>query len=560
MTNPSEAYNVTLLLVRGLLNPSDVTGTPLCEHLPHLEASLYGKQALILAAAAEPQASARSIAGQLVTSLRTLKATSGSSSMNASSNTSSLHVSTISDGIEAALMGAPYQRFKAAIMACNIATAEGRREAFEAATAGDCVLPIRLIMAGEVTLARRDAALGILLSLRPFLPEWFTHAAVIDATGAIHPALTKWSITGADNQLTGFMDSFLKAEYVMDWYGSHKQPGLYHFLSAKQNGPLAALNEEDRYCIPSALRDLAKFGQSQFSALGYPSIPTAQPGGGPIGYSFATWFEYLAEVVEMATTLPSPVAKLDWIDDVHEQALASLSLMSKLVRAEIFATERLAERSLNALLPHDCAPATYLRTKVLEFVEDQAREARMRPFTARADASSSNLRADAYTIPLRSSRKKRKPELQLGKAGKAGARAETEGQTRLVKVPVWLSRNKLLLVSGVVWDVPALAAALNVSVDSKCWAVILSRQADAKRQALCPKHGAGSVHASITSAAHQLPDFDREKHKDYSRPPTPSERKRYDEACAKASRAAQARSPAKPASKGKPNFRRPAKA
>ncbi|KAL1508130.1 hypothetical protein AB1Y20_007718 [Prymnesium parvum] len=54
--------------------------------------------------------------------------------------------------------------------------------------------------------------------------------------------------------------------------------------------------------------------------------------------------------------------------------------MGRLARAEIYASEGLRDHKLGALLPFDCAPAEYFRTKLKEFDEDQAREARMRPF------------------------------------------------------------------------------------------------------------------------------------------------------------------------------------
>ena len=242
---------------------------------------------------------------------------------------------------------------------------------------------------------------------------------------------------------------------------AHDKPGLRHFLSAKQNGPILAPAVADHYCVPQTMRALGAFGQSLFAALGYPAVPPAAKPGATAGYSFQSWWEYLASVAEMAYTLPRKEAQLDWLDDIHEQAEAALLLMSKLVKAELFATESLRDRRLAALLPFDCPPACYLRTKVHEFKEDQAREARMRPFLDHG-RSATHMRNYAHEIPLRSARhRKRKGNPVSGVRGGGGREEECdidegtiggayEHRQRGVgaKRPYWLVPKVLLLVSG----------------------------------------------------------------------------------------------------------------
>ena len=112
----------------------------------------------------------------------------------------------------------------------------GHKKTFEAATKGDCILPIRILLFGEASLAKRDEALGSLLNLRPFLSEWLTFCAASDSAGQVPLPLEKWRLTGAGDQQTTFINSLLKLELdTLDWMGSETQPGLLHYLNYLQH-------------------------------------------------------------------------------------------------------------------------------------------------------------------------------------------------------------------------------------------------------------------------------------------------------------------------------------
>ncbi|KAL3919017.1 MAG: hypothetical protein SGPRY_005786 [Prymnesium sp.] len=246
------------------------------------------------------------------------------------------------EALEAALSGAAFVRFRQVMLSTDLLTAAGRRKVFEAATEGDCILPIRLLLSGEAGLAKKDSALGaLMLGLRPFLSEWFSRVAVLD-------------VIGACGRKTSFLDSFLKLDFhAMNWLGSHDLPGLYHFLSAKNNSLLASPHPADHFCVPLTVRALAEFGQSLFSGLGYPAQPRPGPGASAAGYSWKTWWEFIATVLEHAAHLGSREAQLNWLDEVHEQAEAALLLlMSRVVRAEIFASEGIRDHTLDFILPY----------------------------------------------------------------------------------------------------------------------------------------------------------------------------------------------------------------
>lgn len=289
----AEAYNLALMGVRGLLPRYDATNTPLRELVPLLEAALYSKQAVLAVAAAAPGATVASIMAELIGQTQALRGANNTAAAGGASSLvgASAPQGHASDAYEEALTGEAFIKFKTVMAAADLLSTSGRRTAFEAATEGDCVLPIRLLLAGETTLAKRDAALGALMSLRPFLSEWFTYVAVVDASGSVHPGLTKWCITGPSGKQTSFLDSFLKLDFhAMNWMGSHDTPGLLHFLSAKHHAPIAAPHPSDHYCVPMDLRALASFGQSLFSGIGYPADPSASTPGAEAGYSWSMWW------------------------------------------------------------------------------------------------------------------------------------------------------------------------------------------------------------------------------------------------------------------------------
>lgn len=512
------------MAVRALLPAYDAQGTPLAELVPPLELALFSRQPLLAAAAGEAGATAASIVTSLIRHVQSLRA-GASVAGPASGGGATGAASAPHDAIEEALTGSAFLTFKAAVSSADFLTAGGRQTAFEAATVGDCVLPIRVLALGEVGLSKRDPALGSLLTLRPFLPDWYTYCAAVeitaDGTGVIPQALTSWGITGEGGTQTTFLDQFLRFEYdSMNWLGSHAQPGLLHYLSRLRRQRINAPHAADHYCVPATTRALGDFGQALFSGTGYPAAPAPPGGGGPAGYSFKTWMDFYADHCEKATTLPTRAAQLDWLDDAELQMLDALRLMSLSAKAEICAVEGIRDHVLNALLPYDCRPAAYMRAKVANLEEDIEREARMRPFGHAAAPPAAF--AHAHQLPLRSERRAKLPSLKRARAGEDGEGGEDGGRPDLLAggvdlppkltgsapIPVWLKNNELLLVSGRVWRVKALAAQLGIAVKSKCWGVLLSGRKGSNKLVGCCTHCKGEDHATLTSSAHVLDGFD----------------------------------------------------
>jgi uncharacterized membrane protein YgcG len=563
VARPAEGYNLIILSARALVPSVDVLATPLEDILTPLETIFYSKGPLLAQAYLAANATAASVVNGLIAQTTALRAAAPSSSAGGGLSSSGTGGGGTGgggggyagDAIEECLSGAPFVAFHSAISGLDVSTEAGRRAAFEAATVGDCVLPPRLICSGEVSLARRHDSLGTLLSLKPFLVEWFTHSVVVRPDGTIPYQMARYTVCPVKpgdekgQPDASLMDAFLRRDYVgANWMGSADKPGLIHYKSMLQHMILPAPHPADHYCVPLRMQELGAFGQAWFSALGFPSAPTAPPppavgsAAPPAGYSFLTWCELVATYLVMARSIPLHEARLNWLDEGHEQHVLALGLMGKIVTGELFATAQLRGRTLNAILPYDAEPAKYLRKKMDEFHDAFKLELMQNPFgrgTGRIHVAK-----DEYELPLRSSRHGRKrPGEPLGKGKmRAGEEDDDEDAPEFVDKPhvpqlrggketgptishKWLKPNASLLVSGRVWAVDKLAVKYKVKpVNAKCWAFLLSlRQSAARKLAECPtpQHGA---HKTATSAAHTLQGFDLQAElEEFSRPATREE-------------------------------------
>ena len=83
-------------------------------------------------------------------------------------------------------------------------------------------------------------------------------------------------------------------------------------------------------------------------------------------------------------------------------------------------------------------------------------------------------------------------------------------------------------ISGRVWSTRALCLSKGERPEGKCFGLILSRQQDDKRRSLCSHGMQGTQHATLTSPAHVLKDFDFGRDSQtFSRLATPAEQAEY---------------------------------
>ena len=91
---------------------------------------------------------------------------------------------------------------------------EDRFAVYDLALRPELHLPRRILTNGDKDspLCRRDTTLAVILSLSPFLPEWFALAVATEPDGTIPQGLEDWSITGEAGRAPEFLRSFIAAD------------------------------------------------------------------------------------------------------------------------------------------------------------------------------------------------------------------------------------------------------------------------------------------------------------------------------------------------------------
>ena len=406
-------------------------------------------------------------------------------------------------------------------------------------------LPRRIFTNGEkdAPLCRKDATLAVILSLSPLLAEWFTLAAAAGPNGLVPRGLEDWSITGEAGRAPAFLKSFLSGDWAtMDWFGTPTTPGLCNYLSRRQGAIYQPPKPEDWYCVPEALRKLADFGQRLFSALGYPATVER-------GYSFRSFIHLIVYYLEMAPDLPTPGMIYQWIDDCDLCARQALALAAQSHKLRIGLAGGAPQPPLDALLPEDCPPIKLLQARYAK-LERGIEDERDKPTALQRGARSTVHLSGANRVPLRSERPSGYKRLRAGGSEGQLCLPAPEGPG---EGPGLLQGNEPLTlhagaglppgtrgllirggagdqvqISGRVWSPRALCLSKGERPEGKCFGLILSRQQDDKRKSLCSHGMQGAQHATLTSPAHVLKDFDFERDsKSFSRLATPAELAEY---------------------------------
>ena len=434
---------------------------------------------------------------------------------------------------------------------------EDRLAVLDLALQPELHLPRRILTNGErdSPICRRDVTLSVILSLLPFLSEWFTLAVATEPDGTIPRGLEDWSITGEAGRDSAFLKSFLAGDWAtMDWYGTSTTPGLCYYLSRRQTAIYTPPKPEDWYCVPDSLRRLADFGQRLFSALGYPATVEH-------GHSFQSFIHLIIFYLEKAPDLPTTDMAIQWVDDCDICARQALALAAQSHKLRIGLAGGAPQPPLGALLPEACAPIQLLKARSIKLqkgIDDE----RDKPSVLQRGERATVQLSGTNNVPLRSARPLRLKRLRAGDSegqlclpapapgapgeGPLLLRAPGEGPLLLrgdealalhagAELPpgtrgviVRRAAGGHLQVGGRIWRTGALALAKGERPEEKCFGLILSRQRDDRRQHLCLHGMQGAQHASLTSQAHVLKDFDFEQDsKAYSRLATPEEQAEY---------------------------------
>ena len=537
----SEAYCVIDKARRSLLAQGSTSDdSPMHMYLGELETFLNGHLPILQPAAAVPGADSKAVIDKLVQAITTIRrsvpsanaGSSGAGGAAAGGNASGGTMAVNNDAVEAVLVSKIHQLLIGKVAKCDLSTEAGRRDAFTAGFDPQHVYSVRALTYGEATVIRRDSTLALLGELRPHLPEYTNYCLRVDiATGNIPDNLSQWSILGRDGTKDTFFNLFWQHKYhVMDWYGSTQEPGMFSFLAARDLKGYKPLAAADHYCVPSFVRRLADFGQNLFCVQGWPDLPgPAAPGQ---GFTWRTWWLFYADHLDQAKELGSQKAQLDWLDRAHDQAIVALKLMGGLVKGLLTASVDIVSKQMEYLLPWDAAPAQALRDQQAAFLRSKTDQQAYQRFQVGMNTVIDQEAIKLETLPLRSVRHKgRLPKRGLDDDEKPRG-GNDEGfyaaPGSLASTCGWVTQGKEFFASGLVWDVPKLAAKYKVTVQGKCWAFLLNRKQGSKKMACCGQH-TKSGHETPKSAAHVLAGFEitPELIQEFARAPTDEERAKF---------------------------------
>ena len=474
------------------------------------------------------------------------------------------------DAIQAALAAPAFRQCALAMAGLDMDTDEGRRSAFDAAFSSGSAIIIRVLAHGSALLARRHPLLAQLHEVRGELYSYFNYCQAVDSsTGELSSRGMRWSWTDEDNSDDTQLSLFLRQKYAaMDWV--NPPLGALGWKAVFTGQRLLPVDPRDHYVIVSVLEEICSFGERTFTAFGLPTdVPTAQ------GYSWKTFFVFYIDHVKLATRLSSRAEQFNWLEKADKQCRAALRCMGNEVRRRIESATP-ATSVFGAILPHDAKPICAMKEqqaaleKLADFREqfDWLRDAETpavrvndlpllsegrgtqgagpsraphSPARSRSPSPSRSSSARPARVSFRddgssgddaSPKRSRLPSGGKGKGKAADGRQQGGDPQRgdadgPQPTHLWLVPQKLLFVSGRVWDIPATAKSLNVAVGAKCWPVVLSRRTARNKMSECERRGKPG-HKKLGDAAHIL-DVDYtelEGRKGLWRAPTSAEHKR----------------------------------
>lgn len=596
--SPQEAYACERRLSAALL-PNARRTDPLMERLVDLERQLFQRRHLL--ASLPPEATLTHKIDRLekealnVGLTTTLAGVPTSATTGGPADKAGEVEGLRDDAIASAILAAPFAEAENKIDACDLTTANGRRQALDHAFHSGSMIIIRLLARGNRTLARRHPLLAKLHTLRPYLSYYFSHCQAVDInSGIIPPRASKWSWTSPTGDDDTTLSAFLKQQYLaINWVDAPF--GFNGLQSLLNQSTIASVDKRDHYTVLRVLEQLSDFGGRTFLAFGVPAeLPEHDT-----GFTWTSFINFFTAHLKRAFQLGSLTEQYEWLAKSDALFRESLRCMGDEVKRSLEAANP-ATSFFGALLPRDARPVSEMRSMQARLdllLENRDAFSMFRPLDSspaqldvlprlslrnqhkrpRSRSTSPVRGGDSATLTSNTHQAKSAPPM-LTRARDAFARnlaqhvnvtvERADTAERTVPHYHWLEKNKLLFTSGKVWSVDKLAKRLKLSIYAKCWHVVLSRRTPANRQAMCDKRDKAG-HQSVKADAHTLGSGVNlgELAKEFARYPTERELKKLQTIHAlqtadtiTTQQPAQSKRPNKPApKKSAKNIRRPGK-
>ena len=538
---PVEVVSAITRLAAGLLAGGDKLSP--VEAIMPLETELTSRLAVVSQAASAPRATATSVAEAV---LQDKSDSRGSVQQLLPDSTDGQGpVRVDASALELALIRQPFRDVANALNEIDLSTMRGKIEGIAAGFNGCAVISIRALVSDK-SLPTRNEAVAKLTDLRPHLDAYFTWILISDDTGEIPSRLSKFSFVGpvqSDGLVApegvSFREACLTFSFTsMDWMNS---PGGVMARKAAQDGTTSkiVIHPLDVYTVPEWVELLGDYIHAIFVAMGGADEPA--DGTADDALTWKQWNAIYITHLKLATTFPTLELQYNHLEHCHTLYVQALRVAERFWREAVFSKLPADKRVDLGILPVDEEPITTLNKRA---------EARLKVAEMRHDfggclpgleAASST--APPPTFPVRSN----SPGLKAHKLrGKDLAPTKEELHPKRLKGPspmplelaqpgaqtasyIWLSAT-VLFISGLVWNVQALAKKLGVSHKAKCWPFILTRKQTANRQSVCDKWGTRG-HEDAASVCHVVPNLDIAKlSQDASlcRKPTENEKKRLE--------------------------------
>jgi hypothetical protein len=471
---------------------------------------------------------------------------SASAAISTSAGAASQHGSMDVVNMTAAFQLVPFRELEEASRSLDLTTRAGELELLAQAFDGENVLAIRALISSSAKGLGQRPVLLLLFNMQDRIGPYLDLVLCADSVTAKVPRhMTKFSVmpkravpvvrggtaqpTLADLHhmeflapLCGFF--FERVPWVngrgayVDWVG---------FNTRSAEAP-PRVNELDMYTVETIARSLGSFIHRVFVALGFPDSLDS----GDEGFTWATFTVFYITHLQRALQMETLEEQYRHLTLCHTSYVEALQLTGENARRAIFGSRPAAHTLRKALFSRDSPPVQAL------LLAEEAWE-NTRAMREAIGFSLSNLgqftAAHRMELPLRS----KDPSLAApaGRNAKQQQQQQQQQQHPQVKKPkllqgpgpdtssgtqasghdvepgsfegtfAWLEADKLLLISGSVWFVVAIAKLYKVGVDSVCWPYVLSRRPDVKRKGCCLMWGTPG-HTSDSSACHSLAGFD----------------------------------------------------
>ena len=489
-----------------------------------LEEALANRRSILAEAEAKPNSSAESIISYLLDELAKIQ--SGSKDPDRRTlDGGGDHEPPTEAALNSALQGvlsASFRKIKEELPTIDISTQNGQHDALSLGFEGECIIAIRVLLAGTVKgdpLADRHPTLGALSDLRQHRRAYFDLALRCSAgldNGEPYSRMNRYQFSTATAEGTpadsDLFTALLKLDLTAaDWI---KAPhGLAGWQAAFNGGSAVVHDERDYFCQPTLITDQCVFLHTLLKSIGLAHESTE-------GYTMITAGEYYNSHLLNAKRLSTEGEVFFWLERASTQWQIVLRLISERLQSIVYS--RTLSCSLKTyVLGYDNEAFGPLKNadRLLNRIADARAE--MREMTGETSASSGTV--NAYQLPKLSAKPKSLGGPTPKKAGKAPKR-KTPGSDvdpspgggpspdgglqpgSLLQSFKWSADGKVLLISGFVWQIVMLAAFLKVSAsgpNAPCWPYLLARCADKNRRARCNCWGQGA-HANDTSPAHRI--------------------------------------------------------